>query len=512
MTNRKIRTLIILMIAFLSAAQWAGAQKTYFVYIQSDNQQPFFVNLNGKSISSSDMGYVILSKLHDSTYPIKIGFPSGGVAPQEFDLTVNGNDLGLLLKDFGEKGYGLFNLQTLNLTMNSNEANKLKAIEAQKRAEAEKRYADSVATATALMAEKQKQDSIKIAEQQAAEKQKTDSVAVNVVKTGGETVGGTVAKETAAQVAPVVAVAPVAVAGAVSAEKTGAEVVKQESPVTAQPQIVKDTAFAAKPVSDSVRVAAATDSVKTEKAVDSAKTETAKSDSLKPVAADNSAVVADVSKSPDVNAAKATAVVTAGAVTTGVVSANSGPKFLDMELKADSATAEKKDTVVTAASPAKDTAAVVAKTDSTKVKDTVAVNAVSTAETKGTITVNSPNTAVVAPVVAAPVVVATEKSTAVTNSNCKKIAGEKDFASLRKKMMAASTTPEKILEAKSVFREKCFNNEQIRTLCLIFLDDESKLRFLDEAYPYSTDPQAYKQLSNLLVDDFYIRRFNAIIK
>lgn len=69
-----------------------------------------------------------------------------------------------------------------------------------------------------------------------------------------------------------------------------------------------------------------------------------------------------------------------------------------------------------------------------------------------------------------------------------------------------------ILTAKEAFREKCYTNDQLRNLCVLFIDDASRYRFLDEAYPYSADPPSYKQLGDLLKDDYYSKRFNAMLK
>lgn len=46
-----------------------------------------------------------------------VGFADTSIPEQKFQLVVDKKDLGFNLKSFGEKGYGLFNLQTLALTM-----------------------------------------------------------------------------------------------------------------------------------------------------------------------------------------------------------------------------------------------------------------------------------------------------------------------------------------------------------------------------------------------------------
>ncbi|MFM2138619.1 MAG: hypothetical protein RJA57_926, partial [Bacteroidota bacterium] len=91
------------------------SQKIYFIYIQSEARQPFYVRMDNKQLSSSASGYLILSRLRDSVYSIGLGFPGGKEPEQRYRLTIEKKDHGYLLKDFGEKGWGLFDLQTLSV-------------------------------------------------------------------------------------------------------------------------------------------------------------------------------------------------------------------------------------------------------------------------------------------------------------------------------------------------------------------------------------------------------------
>jgi hypothetical protein len=99
----------------------AFSQKVYFVYIQSDPAQSFSLKLNERIYQSSSTGYLILSKLVDSTYPISIIFPQNKWPNQSFKVEVKSKDRGFLLKNFGEKGWGLYDLQTLSIQMNTAE-------------------------------------------------------------------------------------------------------------------------------------------------------------------------------------------------------------------------------------------------------------------------------------------------------------------------------------------------------------------------------------------------------
>lgn len=96
-----------------------SAQEKHFVFIQADNKQPFYVSVNGKLYSSTASGYVIVPKLADGTYNFTVGFAQNTFPEQTFSLGIQNKDLGFDLKNFGDKGWGLFNLQTLDVTMAS---------------------------------------------------------------------------------------------------------------------------------------------------------------------------------------------------------------------------------------------------------------------------------------------------------------------------------------------------------------------------------------------------------
>lgn len=101
-----------LMIAFSLLAK---AQQSHFVYLQTDNGQPFYTKLNGKLISSSAEGYVILPGVADGDYQLTVGFPKNELPEETFKINIDKNNEGYLIKNFDDKGLQLFNLQTLAL-------------------------------------------------------------------------------------------------------------------------------------------------------------------------------------------------------------------------------------------------------------------------------------------------------------------------------------------------------------------------------------------------------------
>ena len=110
--NRFILGFLLLM-TFSSAF----SQKLFFIYLQSEPGQPFYVKMNEKVHSSSASGYLILSRLRDSSYTFNVGFPQNKWPEQKFTIEVKGKDHGYLLKNFEEKGWGLFDMQTLTIQM-----------------------------------------------------------------------------------------------------------------------------------------------------------------------------------------------------------------------------------------------------------------------------------------------------------------------------------------------------------------------------------------------------------
>lgn len=89
------------------------AQHYHFVYLQSDNAQPFYIKVGDKIYSSSQSGYTIIPKLQSGEQNIFIGFPKNEWPQQKFNISVSGSDLGFLLKKDDTRGWYLFNLQTL---------------------------------------------------------------------------------------------------------------------------------------------------------------------------------------------------------------------------------------------------------------------------------------------------------------------------------------------------------------------------------------------------------------
>src|SRR4030095_1118516 len=86
---KKIFRLFVLLFIASSSLK---AQKVYFIYLQTDNQQPFYARMGEKIYNSTSSGYLILSNLRDSIYLVNIGIQGSQAPDQPYSITVNRKD------------------------------------------------------------------------------------------------------------------------------------------------------------------------------------------------------------------------------------------------------------------------------------------------------------------------------------------------------------------------------------------------------------------------------------
>ncbi|MDF2388743.1 hypothetical protein JMG10_45435 [Nostoc ellipsosporum NOK] len=108
---------VVLCMSVLLWVSLVSAQRRWFLYLQSEHEQPFFVKMNDQVYSASASGYLILPQLTDSSYTFGVGFPQARWAEQRFTIDIRQGDKGYLLRNLPEKGWGLFDLQTAQLIM-----------------------------------------------------------------------------------------------------------------------------------------------------------------------------------------------------------------------------------------------------------------------------------------------------------------------------------------------------------------------------------------------------------
>ncbi len=89
-------------------------QSAHYLFIQTENNQPFYLRLMGANLSSNATGYLLIPKLSDGEYELNIGFAQSD-KEQKFTIKVEGKDLGFSLKQELDNNWSLFNLVDFSL-------------------------------------------------------------------------------------------------------------------------------------------------------------------------------------------------------------------------------------------------------------------------------------------------------------------------------------------------------------------------------------------------------------
>jgi hypothetical protein len=446
---------IICCLSILLSVIYSYSQKVYFVYLQADPEQAFYVRVKDNVYSSSASGYLILSKLRDSSYSFTIGFPQNKYPEQEFKVDIRGKDHGYLVKNFGEKGWGLYDLQTLAVQMGGNEAAKATR-EENKDVSAFTEVLAKAANDPTLRDKPVKKVEPKVEPQLAVVK--TEVVATAAPKTETETVKTDAPKIETAKADP-----PKTEIAKVDPPKT--ETVKTDPPKT-------ETVKSDPPKTEIAKV----DSPKIETAkVDPPKTETVKNDLPKTETVNEPIAV---SYKPSVVKRRSESSTSEGfgltfvdefpdgkKDTIRIIIPNPKTKVVLKEEKKEQPKDEKKFLDITAES-----------------KDV-------TPETKTT----------------------SNKEERVKKPACT-TATDNDFLKLRKRMAGASGDEGMLNEAVKGFKTRCFSVDQLKNLSTLFLNDAGKYRFFDAAYTTVSDPANFAQLQAELKDEYYVNRFKAMLK
>ena len=536
---------LFLCLLFSLLAVSGFCQRVYFVYLQSDQEQPFFVRINEKTHSSSEGGYLILSKLKDSIYTMGIGFPGGKWPEQKFTITVKGKDQGYVLRNFNEKGWGLIDIQTASIQMAA-------PVPQKSSSKTEARETSAFTSLLALAADdptlKDKPVVAKVEEKpiiktEPANEEIKDKVKVEeivVAKTEPPKVEEKVDVKDKVKVEE----------NAVAKIEPPKEPVKRENPKEqGKDKINVDSISSSRHAALAVTSASIEDKAKVKEdsistsasplTEDKAKVKVKEdvkvredsistSTSISPSASikEQEAVRQDEPKQPDAPDYKPSVVrrrsessTTEGFGLTFIDQHNNGSidtitilipnpkpivtqvkavpreekKFLDISSEKDENNEKVKEDSISA--PASE--------DKVKVKeDSISASASRHAslavEDKAKVKEDS--------------ISSTTQPLTPSTSPCKDTATDSDFLKLRRGMAAVESDDEMLDEARKYFKTKCFTTQQIKNLGALFLSDGGKYKFYDLAYGYVSDADKFPSLQSELKEEYYINRFKAMLK
>ncbi|MBV7532590.1 DUF4476 domain-containing protein [Chitinophaga sp. sic0106] len=467
----------------------------YYVYIQSEKGQPFYVKHNGQVLSSSERGYLILPKLGNGTTPITVGFPKNEAPEQHFDLKVGQKDQGFLLKKATANAYTLYNLQTFrelksdNLLLATGGTNK----------EEEPAIAATTDTAQETLTKMQgdlenalgSTATITGPAKKPAKSSNGFASALDKVVVSGDD------REEVIQEAAVVAATPKA-----AAKKPMNEVKEklERSPLTDEEkailaQVMAEESRTAASEAAAADVAKASEETEEKKSRRNKKKENNPDfidfqEDGKPAAAAavpvEVPVAAEDVPSPKKKKKKQETDIRTGEIVTdtsgyGVAMYDQQEESASKRRRRKSATAEEAVPVVAA--------------EATE----VAVEPVSPKRKKKTEEVTE----------------ATEEKPAankrLVNSDCGNIMDEGTFKKLLRKFVSSSSDDGMLDVFRKQTRNYCMETAQIKTLAQLVVDEDARYRLLDMAYSKTYDTEKYGSLESVLTDNYYKGRFKAML-
>ncbi len=114
MGGKRTNFYLILSLLMMLVFSRAEAQHARYIYIQSENNQPYYVKLNGANYSSNASGYLLVPQLNSGDYTILLGFPRS-MNEYAFKIQLGQDDRGFSLKQGVDNSWGLFDMVSFNI-------------------------------------------------------------------------------------------------------------------------------------------------------------------------------------------------------------------------------------------------------------------------------------------------------------------------------------------------------------------------------------------------------------
>jgi len=513
--------------------------QNYFVFIGSDNRQPFYVRVDSEFHSSSAEGHLILSQLKDSNYNITVGFPGQAEPEQHYSLSIRGKDHAFELRsqDAGSDDLRLYDLQ--NNQWLSPQGGSVASGEAHSRGvkkdDAFSRMMAGVVHDTAVLynsyaMEQALSDSPVIAAAQSAlaqsapahPKASTTQPAASTRSTAAAT------QPTAASSQPLAGTTQSAASQSPTIPRSGPPDTANATAAITTPatHLLPDSA-ANKPADSTI--------ANTSHSAMSPATATASPGTTMPVTTASGGTTVPATGSSATSPAAATPPT---ASPSGTIAHQPAARFNDsgatpahITKLSERHTTKNVRLVYTDRSGTKktDTIDVVIPVDSPATTKTgrqphaTDSNHIPAARAHGpnadtpAISSSTASRLAVPPTALAD---ATRphpadsshkpgKTIAFMNSDCHDFATDFDVDKLRIKMLQSGKDEERIAAARKAFKVKCFYTRQIRALSDVFTSDATRFRFFEAAWPFAAD-EHFHELSDLLTDPAYNARFKTM--
>jgi len=516
---KKLLCCAVLLVLFVTAF----SQKIFFVYLQSEGDQPFWVRIGEQVTNSNTSGYLVLPRMADSTYIIKVGFHGKSLPEQSFQVPLNGKDRGFLVKNFGEKGWGLFDMQSLAVIMPE-----------VPKGNGSVTTARQVSAFTEVLSRAANDPTLKEKTVFAKEEEKPAVAQAAVLKEPEQKAQDPIKEAKVEQVVTVKVTEVKAIPGAQDADKqrmldSAALASKyskmySDSVSAAQKQQITrraeqtDVADGKKAEAKQVITPEGIATGKVEETRDSLKAEEAKKEELRKEQIRQEEKRKEEARKEDARKEEARK------------EEERKEEVRKEDLKREAAKAEelKKQEIVKATVYERSVVTRKSESSTTEGFGITFIDAYEGRRDTIRIVIPNPKTVVVAkPVETKEPAVEQKKPiaagngegvqpvvTAPTKNNfepCKVVAKEADFLQLRRKMAAQTSDENMIKESRKGFKAKCFTTAQIKDLGNLFLNEAGKFQFYEGAYPFVADRENFGVLQEEFKDNYFVYRFRNLI-
>lgn len=518
--NQMCKRLLMAMLVLGLTAVAGTAQR--FVYLQTADQTPFYIQLGGKTYSSTAAGYLLLGKLADSVYPIRLGV-LGSTDVQEYGLRVAGKDAGYYIKKTGEQqAWTLTNMLTGETQYSLEYTSALAAEKAREQMQAEaQRRADSIATAQAMARRADSIAATTAAAEKAAAPPPTVEQTVTPPPTSIAAPAIAVATDSARPAAvPAAPAAPAADAAQMRADSLARVIAEKEKELKAlqaalaaaanQKEPAPAVAAPAVPAPDKPKADAGPTSKPRSAAapagqpalLDMEFAMPAK-DSAAPVAKlPDSAMVAQPSQPaarPATDSARTPPAPAASSTTAG---ASQSARVRDVFGSTGSpAPAD------TAAAPALPTATVTVQNDTLKVAAPARPAVADTPAAKPIDTVSAAAKAVPADTLP----LAAKGAEKAKRNPCTSLLDRDQLNQLQQQASRIIDKDEMVALYKKAFADNCITTSNLRRIVGSLASDVARYKLMEAAYPHTVDYYAFGELSTLLTDTYYLNKFKSLL-
>ena len=497
---RLMRQLFLFLFSLLVFDQ-LQAQKVYFITIDADNNQPYSIALGARNYSSSAGGHLIITNLSDSIYSLTVNFPRNIFPEHVFVVKIQNKDKGYQLKKTGEKSWGLFDWQSLELIkpeMKDTKSSSNEIISEEKSKDAFARMMAAIVNDSAVLFTAPAKP---VFVKKDAENKPDKSIIANNEKQPG------IAEVKKVDIAEV---------GLNMPEKIRQDTVTnfvKTKPVpdtsTGKPDKVLSKEITKSPV-------AVLKNKKNDSQVDS-EIRTNRNDSTKKNTAQLPPFIEKKSIPGKMVESMKSSITSLGerwtkesrefTFTDSIDGSMTDTINVIIEIEGTQAyEKETKDSNLVNAGKLKNI------NDSLKFQS-IPTKSAFTERKQDSVDAVMAVTKIPDSVTAKKeLVAATEKKIQLINSDCRNFANDVDVDKLRVKMLSESNLDERIVLAKKVFRTKCFTTKQVKALTELFVNDKTRYGFFDAAYPFVSDAENFKGLVELLSDEYYINRFKVMVR